>query len=138
MEAKLTPEVERLAREMAGQAGTIDELNGLFRGMMKSALECLLQAEMDAHLARPDPDPPLPFEPTDEKPKAPNRRNGYSNKTVKGEMGEVTLDIPRDRDCTFEPQLIGKYQRRLAGFDDKILALYAKGLTTRDIHDVVK
>src|SRR5581483_9919836 len=52
--------------------------------------------------------------------------------------GEVRLDIPRDRNGSFEPQLIGKYQRRLSGFDDKILALYAKGLTTRDIQDVVQ
>ena len=53
-------------------------------------------------------------------------------------MGELTLDTPRDRNGTFEPQLIAKHQRRLAGFDEKILALYAKGMTTRDIQDVVK
>lgn len=53
-------------------------------------------------------------------------------------MGKLPLDIPRDRNGTFEPQLIGKHQRRLAGFDEKILALYAKGLTTRDIQDIVK
>jgi transposase-like protein len=59
-------------------------------------------------------------------------------KTVHGELGELTLDTPRDRDGTFEPQLIAKHQRRLAGFDEKILTLYAKGMTTRDIQDVVK
>jgi transposase-like protein len=53
-------------------------------------------------------------------------------------MGELKLDMPRDRNGTFEPQLIPKHQRRLAGFDDKILTLYAKGMTTRDIQDVVK
>jgi len=86
---------------------------------------------MDAHLKRKDP--PLPFEP----PAANNRRNGHSKKSIQGELGEVRIDVPRDRDGTFEPQLIGKYQRRLAGFDDKVLALYAKGLTTRDIQDIV-
>lgn len=58
--------------------------------------------------------------------------------THRGDLGELALDTPRDRQGTFEPQLIAKHQRRLAGFDEKILALYAKGMTTRDIQDVVK
>lgn len=132
MEAKLTAQAEKLARELAMQAGTLDELNGLLRGLMKSALECMLGAEMDAHLAGKGP--PLPFEP----PAPNNRRNGHSQKTVRGELGEVRIDVPRDRDGSFEPRIIGKYQRRLAGFDEKVLALYAKGLTTRDIQDVVQ
>src|SRR5687768_12033583 len=131
MEVKLTAQAEQMARELASQAGTIDELNGLLRGLMKSALERMLDAEMDAHLEHKDS--PLPFEP----PAPSNRKNGHSKKTVQGELGEIKLDIPRDRLGTFEPQLIGKYQRRLAGFDEKVLALYAKGLTTRDIQDVV-
>lgn len=132
MEAKkVDPQVEKFARELAGQAGTIDGLNCLLRGLMKSALECMLDAEMDAHLQHKDP--PLPFVPA----ASNNRRNGHSKKTVQGELGEVKIDIPRDRDGSFEPLIIGKYQRRLAGFDEKVLALYAKGLTTRDIQDVV-
>jgi putative transposase len=131
MEAKLTAQAEQLARDLATQAGTIDELNGLLRGLMKSALERMLDAEMDAHLARRDP--PLPFEPATPN----NRRNGHSPKAIQGDLGEVRIDVPRDRDGTFEPRLIGKYQRRLAGFDEKVLALYAKGLTTRDIQDIV-
>jgi transposase-like protein len=94
---------------------------------------------MDLHLGRKA----LPALPTDEPdtsdtaaPK--NRRNGHSPKTVRGELGQLTLDIPRDRQGPFEPQLIPKHQRRLSGFDEKILALYAKGLTTRDIQDIVK
>jgi putative transposase len=138
MDAKLTAQAEQLARELATQASTIDDLNSLFRGMMKSALECMLDAEMDTHLARPDEDARLPFEPPPDQDKAPrNRRNGHSKKTVQGEMGDIPLDIPRDRQGTFDPILIGKYQRRLAGFDEKILALFAKGLTTRDIQDIV-
>ena len=138
MEAKLTAQAEQLARELASQASTIDELNGLFRGLMKSALQRMLDTEMDVHLGRKDP-PPRSSRRRPRPPTRPrNRRNGHSQKTVQGELGEVRLDIPRDRDGTFEPQLIGKYQRRLAGFDDKILALYAKGLTTRDIQDVVQ
>lgn len=139
MEAKLTAQAEQLARELASQAGTLDELNGLFRGLMKSALQRMLDTEMNVHLGRHDA--PASLEPLAD-PQPPeasrNRRNGYSAKTVQGELGEVRLDISRDRNGTFEPQLIGKYQRRLSGFDDKILALYAKGLTTRDIQDVVQ
>jgi len=71
-------------------------------------------------------------------PTRKNRRNGHSAKTVSGDMGDITLQTPRDRNGTFEPQLIAKYQRRLPGFDDKILALYAKGMTIRDIQDIVK
>jgi transposase-like protein len=66
-----------------------------------------------------------------------NRRNGHSRKTVQGNLGELTLATPRDRDGTFEPLLIPKYQRRVPGFDEKIMALYAKGMTTRDIQDIV-
>ena len=67
-----------------------------------------------------------------------NRRNGRSQKTVQGDLGEMTLATPRDRDGTFEPQLIRKHQRRVTGFDEKILALYAKGMTTRDIQEIVQ
>jgi putative transposase len=67
-----------------------------------------------------------------------NRRNGRSKKTIAGDLGEVTLATPRDRQGSFEPQIIGKHQRRLTGFDAKILTLYAKGMTTRDIQDVVE
>jgi putative transposase len=139
MEAKLTARAEQLARELATQAGSIDELNGLFRGLMKTALQRMLDTELDVHLGRKEA--PAPLDPPAEDPAADtpkNRRNGYSKKTVQGELGEIPLDIPRDRNGSFEPQLIGKYQRRLAGFDDKILALYAKGLTTRDIQGVVQ
>ena len=76
---------------------------------------------------------------SDQRPKrVPNRRNGHSPKTVQGDLGELTLDTPRDRDGTFEPQLIPKHQRRVPGFDEKILALYAKGMTTRDIQEIVQ
>jgi putative transposase len=62
-----------------------------------------------------------------------NSRNGNSKKTIKGEFGEAEIEIPRDRNGTFEPQFIGKNQTRFTGFDDKIIAMYARGLSTRDI-----
>ena len=139
MDATLKLKAEQLASEIASQAQTLDDLNGLLRSLMKSALERMLDTEMDVHLGRKT----IGVLPADEveaagAPGPANRRNGHSKKTVRGELGEVTLESPRDRDGTFEPQLIPKHQRRLTGFDEKIFALYAKGMTTRDIQEVVK
>jgi putative transposase len=132
MDAALTTKAENLAREMATSAGTVDDLNTLMRAMMKAALERMLDAEMDHHLdaARTTGDATVAAR--------PNRRNGHSPKTVHGDLGPIPLDTPRDRDGTFEPQLVAKHQRRLTGFDDTILALYATGMTTRDIQELVK
>lgn len=139
MDEALKLKAEQLAGDIAAQAQTLDDLNGLIRTLMKSALERMLDTELDVHLGRKTVATLPPTENTDPAPPAPaNRRNGHSQKTVRGELGELTLDTPRDRNGTFEPQLIAKHQRRLTGFDEKILALYAKGMTTRDIQDVVK
>lgn len=133
MDANVKAKAEKLARELISQARTIDDLNAMLRSLQKSAIELMLDSEMDHHLAHQDP--LLPFEPA----VAPrNRRNGHSRKTIQSEMGEIPIDIPRDRNGTFESALLPKYRRRLPGFDEKILTLYAKGLTTRDIQDVVQ
>ena len=152
MDASLRLRAEQLASEMASQATTAEDLNGLMRLMMKSALERMLNTEMDVHLGRKTlpaagNDQPVvemavateALSPSPSQPKrSPNRRNGRSRKTVQGDVGELTIATPRDRDGTFEPQLIGKHQRRVPGFDEKILALYAKGMTTRDIQEIVR
>jgi putative transposase len=147
MDASLRARAEQLATEFAGQAQTAEDLNGFMRLMMQSALERMLNTEMDVHLGRrkapgvtPTADETGAATPsaTTSPRRSPNRRNGRSRKTVQGDLGELTLATPRDRDGTFEPQLIGKHQRRLAGFDEKILALYAKGMTTRDIQEIVQ
>jgi transposase-like protein len=145
MDGSFEKRAEQLATEFAGQARTVEELNGLMRLMLKSGLERMLDTELDVHLGRrpmvatervvnesatSSPDtPPVG---------AKNRRNGRSSKTVQGDLGEVTLDTPRDRNGTFKPQLIEKHQQRVPGFDEKILALYAKGMTTRDIQEIVR
>lgn len=149
MDASLRSRAEQLAKEMASEAKTAEDLNSLMRLMMKSALERMLDTEMDVHLGRKV----VPAESEDSTTEAAsttsataaepskgrrNRRNGRSRKTVQGDMGELTIATPRDRDGSFEPQLIAKHQRRLAGFDEKILALYAKGMTTRDIQEIVR
>jgi transposase-like protein len=135
MEDSLQSRAEQLAEEFAGSATTIEELNGLMRLMMKSGLERMLNTEMDVHLGRQG-DATSPA--VEEAKHSGNRRNGRSKKTVQGELGEVTLDTPRDRNGTFEPQIVGKHQRRIPDFDEKLLALYAKGMTTRDIQEIVE
>ena len=139
MDETLKLKAKQLAGEIATQAQTLDDVNGLMRSLMKAALERMLDTELDVHLGRksvaaPLTDPATPVRATARN----NRRNGRSRKTISGELGELPLDIPRDRNSTFEPRLIPKHQRRLSGFDEKIFALYAKGMTTRDIQDVVK
>lgn len=154
MDASLHKRAEQLATEFASQARTAEDLNGLLRLMMKSALERMLNTEMDVHLGRrpsspaavaelvPEQLPPCgePALATEASPRknSRNRRNGKSPKTVQGDLGGLTIDTPRDRDGTFEPVLIPKHQRRVPGFDEKILALYAKGMTTRDIQEIVQ
>lgn len=95
--------------------------NGLIKELIKNTLETALKAEMAHHLE----------ESSDSSSK--NKRNGKSTKTIKSDSGEFEIEIPRDRESEFEPKLVKKHQRRLAGLDQKILALYARGLSTRDI-----
>lgn len=138
MDAILKRKAEQLAGELATQAQTLDDVNGLLKMLMKSALERMLDTEMDVHLGRKGNAAPAESAISEGDSEFANRRNGHSKKTLRGELGTIPLDTPRDRQGTFEPQLIAKHQRRLAGFDEKILALYAKGLTTRDIQEIVK
>ena len=99
--------------------------NGLLKQLTKALVERALQAEMTEHLGHDKYSAIINT--------AGNARNGKSNKTLKGEFGELPIEIPRDRDGSFEPQLIPKHQTRWAGFDDKIISLYARGMTVREI-----
>ena len=108
----------RSPEDLMGESGIVKQLT-------KALIERCLSAELDHHLAEETAEPEL------ERPR--NRRNGTSKKTVKGEFGEAEIGIPRDRNGAFEPQLIEKGQTRFTGFDGKILSLYARGMTTRDI-----
>ena len=140
MDALILEQAEELAKSIAGEAKTIEDLNGVLKTLMKSALERMLGAELSVHLT--DEKAAVAESRSDEVEAAPrrgrNRRNGSSPKSVQGDLGKIAIEAPRDRDGTFEPQLVPKHQRRLAGFDEKILALYAKGMTTRDIQQIVK
>ena len=92
--------------------------NGLLDGLKKALAERALNAEMDHHLTGSD---------------GANSRNGYGKKTVLTDTGKIELEVPRDRQSSFDPQLIAKYQRRFPGFDDKIVSMYARGMSTREI-----
>src|SRR5437660_1630497 len=98
---------------------------GLLKELTKAVIERCLETELDAHLGYPKH--------ARQGHASGNTRNGHSQKTLKGEQGHVDIAVPRDRQGTFEPQLVKKGQTRLEGFDEKILALYARGMTTRDI-----
>lgn len=99
--------------------------NGLIKSFVKSVMESALNAELTTHLGYEKHDP-VGYN-------TGNSRNGTTPKTIKGEFGEVELEIPRDRAGTYTPQLVPKHQTRFEGFDEKILSLYARGMTTRDI-----
>ena len=93
--------------------------NGLLDDLKKALAERALNAEMDHHLAGEGG--------------TGNGRNGYGHKTVVTDTGKLDLQIPRDRQASFDPQLIAKYQRRFPGFDDKVISMYARGMSTREI-----
>jgi len=99
--------------------------SGLLKQFTKALLERAMQAELTHHLGYEKHEP--------EGRGSGNSRNGQSRKTVQGDFGSVEIAVPRDRNGSFEPQILPKHERRVAGFDDKILSLYARGLTTREI-----
>jgi|SRR5579884_995436 len=94
MDASLKLKAEQLASERATQAQTLDDVNGLLRLPMKSALQRMLDTEIDVHLGRKTLPALAAEQPTSDEPAGPNRRNGHSRKTVQGELGELTLDTP--------------------------------------------
>jgi len=99
--------------------------HGLLRQLTKRVIERVLEAELTTHLG---------YEPHARNGSGTaNYRNGTGKKTVHTETAQFDIAVPRDRDGSFEPQLVPKRQRRLEGFDDQVLALYARGLSTREI-----
>jgi putative transposase len=122
-----TSKDDRIADEvvdqlLAGQdPSTVFASGGLLDQLKKRLAERMLDSELDHHLG------------SGAEQETGNHRNGYGNKTVITDTGKIELSIPRDRHGRFDPVLIGKYRRRFAGFDEKIIALYARGMTTREI-----
>jgi transposase-like protein len=121
----ITPEI--LKELMSGYQKPEDLLgqDGLLKQLTKALVETAMEAELTGHLG---------YEKGDRSgKKASNHRNGSSKKTLIGEDGPVEIEVPRDREGTFEPQIIPKGQRRFDGFDQKIIAMYARGMTVREI-----
>ena len=125
--AKKAPSPDLIDQLLTGYQKPEDLIgeHGLLKQLTKAVVERALQAEMAAHLGHDKHEPVANA--------AGNTRNGTSRKTLKGEFGELPIEIPRDRQGSFEPQLIPKHQTRWTGFDDKILSLYARGMTVREI-----
>lgn len=118
--------IDNLLKDYKNPEDLIGE-NGILKELTKRLLERAMAAEMTVHVGYEKHDPAGN--------KSGNSRNGTSRKTIKGEFGTMPIEVPRDRNGTFEPQIIGKHQKRFAGFDDKIISLYARGLSTREIRE---
>ena len=116
-------ELEAFAREAAKGLKTEKDLNEFSQMLTKITVEAALNAELDDHLGYDK----------HRQSTSENSRNGYTSKTLRTEDGQFELDTPRDRTGSFEPQLVKKNQTRFTSMDDKILSLYAKGMTTREI-----
>ena len=123
---RLAPVAEEILDQFGPSAGmSMEDINAATRRLKSALIERMLGGELSHHLGYP----PGGHKPGD----TPNHRNGASGKTVVTEDGPVAIAVPRDRAGTFAPVLIPKHARRLMGFDDKVLALYARGLPTREI-----
>lgn len=121
---------QELIDELMKQYQGPEDFQALFTALKKAVVERVLKAELSTHLG---------YERGQDKPDdQPNHRNGSSAKTVLSESGSVQIEIPRDRAGSFEPQLIRKGQRRIDGMDEKILSMYARGMTVREIQGYLK
>ena len=125
----LQEKIQQLCKEHANELKTQEQISSLSTTLMKSAIETALNAEMDEHLGYEKH--------SSEGNGTGNNRNGTTRKTLKGDFGEIEIETPRDRESSFEPQFVKKRQTRVSALEDQILALYAKGMTTRDISDMI-
>lgn len=112
------------------QPSNVAEMQDAIKDVFGPMFEAMLQGEMDAHLG---------YESNDHGYKeSDNRRNGYSHKNIKTSCGEVEIAVPRDRDASFDPQVIPKRSKDVSGIEDKVLAMYARGMSQRDIAETVE
>ncbi len=124
----MSPELLEKLMELGQTPEGLFGPEGVLMKLKGALMQRILETEMSSHLGYEK------HQVTDSE----NSRNGHTPKTVHTESGPVTIEVPRDRDGTFEPKLIPKHRRRLEGFDDKVLALYARGLSVRDIQGHLK
>lgn len=108
----------------------VGDIYVLFKESFKDLLQELLEAEMEASIGY--------AKNNKVGVDTENKRNGYSPKTVKSQYGQFQVDVPRDRNGEFEPMILPKHQRDISGIEEKIISLYGRGMTTRDIHDQLR
>ena len=126
---KLSPERKEFIDSLIAHYNPKDvsDVQEMLKDLLGDTLQDMLEAEMDEHLG---------YSKYDYQNKATDdSRNGYSSKTVTSSMGEIDLDVPRDRNGEFEPQIVKKHQTDISNIEDQVLSMYAKGMTTRDISD---
>ena len=127
MKETTSKQAKELSALLAAECEDMADVQALLKGLFKDAVETMLQGEMDEHLG---------YEKNSVQGNGSgNSRNGYSPKTLKSENGETAISVPRDRNGDFEPQVIGKRQTRTDDLEHRVLAMYAKGMSTRDIED---
>lgn len=121
---------KELVGMIAGQCKDMTEVQELIKNIFKNTIEQMLQCEMDEYLG---------YEKSEKiGNNSGNSRNGFNKKRLQSEFGEVELNTPRDRNGEFEPKVIGKYQTKTDNIEERIIAMYAKGMSTRDIEDHVR
>ena len=129
---KRDPKTVAIAKAILEQydCKTVEDMQDAMKDIFGPMFEAMLQGEMDAHLG---------YGTNDHGPKSTqNRRNGYGSKTLKSTYGDIPVEVPRDRDASFEPQAIPKRTRDVSGIEDKVLAMYARGMSQRDIADTIE
>ena len=127
---QLTPEETALVTELVKGCRTSADVQAMLKRLFAGSIERMLEAEMDEHLG---------YEKNDNAgDNSGNSRNGYGRKTITSDYGESEIQMPRDRQGTFEPVVIAKRQTRTDEIEDKVLAMYSKGMTTRDIEETMR
>jgi len=123
-------ELFKIPEEALKKIRTREEFESYFQELYKQGVEALLKAEIDEHLGYPKHDP--------SGKNSGNSRNGFSKKTLKTNLGEVPLDVPRDRNATFDPIVVPKHDRMSSKIEHAIITMYSRGMTTRDIEATIK
>lgn len=131
MKKKLTPKKEKIIQELIDEFGfeTTEDIHEGLKELLGPVMGSLLKTELDSHLGYK--------EHSQDKKETSNRRNGYNNKKLKTKNGEIEIKVPRDRESTFEPKLVPKRKRDISNIENKVLSMYAKGMSQRDISDII-
>jgi len=116
-----------LARVLSHECHSVEDVQGMLKDLFRGTLEEMLEAEMDEHLGYEKH--------SNTGDHSGNSRNGYNTKKIQSEFGMAELHVPRDRNGAFEPKVIGKFQTKTEGLEEQIIAMYAKGMSNRDIED---